>query len=168
MHVDAGGLMFSLLAYAQTSVTSNATAGVRHSEEYCAMYGICGKRSDGKYLNCPFGSPSVKPDDLLSSKVQSLCPTITGNVCCTETQFDTLRSQVQQAIPFLVGCPACLRNFLNLFCELTCSPSQSLFINVTSVAKVNNNLTVDGIDFYITMLMVKGYTTPARMSSSVP
>ncbi|BBH02663.1 Patched family protein [Prunus dulcis] len=122
----------------------------RHSEEYCAMYGICGKRSDGKYLNCPFGSPSVKPDDLLSSKVQSLCPTITGNVCCTETQFDTLRSQVQQAIPFLVGCPACLRNFLNLFCELTCSPSQSLFINVTSVAKVNNNLTVDGIDFYIT------------------
>ncbi|XP_034215216.1 NPC intracellular cholesterol transporter 1-like isoform X3 [Prunus dulcis] len=143
-------LCFLSLAYAQTSVTTNATAGERHSEEYCAMYGICGKRSDGKYLNCPFGSPSVKPDDLLSSKVQSLCPTITGNVCCTETQFDTLRSQVQQAIPFLVGCPACLRNFLNLFCELTCSPSQSLFINVTSVAKVNNNLTVDGIDFYIT------------------
>ncbi|KAL6279197.1 hypothetical protein ACE6H2_016078 [Prunus campanulata] len=143
-------LCFLSPAYAQTSVTTNASAGVRHSEEYCAMYGICGKRSDGKYLNCPFGSPSVKPDDLLSSKVQSLCPTITGNVCCTETQFDTLRSQVQQAIPFLVGCPACLRNFLNLFCELTCSPSQSLFINVTSVAKVNNNLTVDGIDFYIT------------------
>ncbi|KAB2626246.1 Niemann-Pick C1 protein-like [Pyrus ussuriensis x Pyrus communis] len=140
------------VAYAaQTSVTSNATtAGERHSEECCAMYGICGQCSDGKYLNCPFGSPSVKPDDLLSSKVQSLCPTITGNVCCTEAQFDTLRSQVQQAIPFLVGCPACLRNFLNLFCELTCSPNQSLFINVTSVAKVNKNMTVDGIDYYIT------------------
>lgn len=37
-----------------------------------------------------------QPDDLLSSKVQSLCPTITGNVCCTEDQFDTLRTQVQQ------------------------------------------------------------------------
>ena len=37
-----------------------------------------------------------QPDDLFSSKIQSLCPTITGNVCCTETQFDTLRSQVQQ------------------------------------------------------------------------
>ncbi|TQD98300.1 hypothetical protein C1H46_016121 [Malus baccata] len=140
------------VAYAaQTSVTSNATAaGERHSEGYCAMYGICGQRSDGKYINCPFGTPSVKPDDLLSSKVQSLCPTITGNVCCTEAQFDTLRSQVQQAIPFLVGCPACLRNFLNLFCELTCSPNQSLFINVTSVAKVNRNMTVNGIDYYIT------------------
>lgn len=37
-----------------------------------------------------------QPDDLLSSKIQSLCPTITGNVCCTEAQFDTLRAQVQQ------------------------------------------------------------------------
>ncbi|GLT94522.1 hypothetical protein SLE2022_122590 [Rubroshorea leprosula] len=122
----------------------------RHSEGYCAMYDICGHRSDGKVLNCPYGSPAVKPDELLSSKIQSLCPTITGNVCCTEEQFDTLRSQVQQAIPFLVGCPACLRNFLNLFCELSCSPNQSLFINVTSISKVKNNSTVNGIEFYIT------------------
>ncbi|XP_059445975.1 uncharacterized protein LOC132177601 [Corylus avellana] len=121
-----------------------------HSKEYCAMYDICGERSDGKVLNCPYGSPSVKPDDLLSAKIQSLCPTISGNVCCTETQFDTLRAQVQQAIPFLVGCPACLRNFLNLFCELSCSPNQSLFINVTSISEVDGNMTVDGIDFYVT------------------
>lgn len=44
-----------------------------------------------------------------------------------------------QAIPLLVGCPACLRNFLNLFCELSCSPNQSLFINVTSIAEVSNH-----------------------------
>ncbi|XP_002510680.3 NPC intracellular cholesterol transporter 1 isoform X1 [Ricinus communis] len=131
-------------------LTSNAVSSERHTEEYCAMYDICGARDDGKVLNCPRGSPSVKPDELLSQKIQSLCPTITGNVCCTAAQFATLRSQVQQAIPFLVGCPACLRNFLNLFCELTCSPHQSLFINVTSISKVKNNLTVDGIDFYIT------------------
>ncbi|KAL8514331.1 hypothetical protein ACS0TY_013446 [Phlomoides rotata] len=126
----------------------NATEG--HSEEYCAMYDICAARSDGKVLNCPLGTPSIKPDELLSAKIQSLCPTITGNICCTEAQFNTLRTQVQQAIPFLVGCPACLRNFLNLFCELTCSPNQSQFINVTSIAKVGNNLTVNGIDYYIT------------------
>ncbi|KAL2538045.1 Patched family protein [Forsythia ovata] len=133
-------------------LTANTTGGgeQRHSEEYCTMFDICGTRSDGKVLNCPFGSSSVAPDELLSSKIQSLCPTITGNVCCTETQFETLRAQVQQAVPFLVGCPACLRNFLNLFCELSCSPNQSQFINVTSVSKVGNNLTVDGIDFYIT------------------
>ncbi|CAK7329084.1 unnamed protein product [Dovyalis caffra] len=114
------------------------------------MYDICGERSDGKVLNCPFPTPSVKPDDHFSAKIQSLCPTISGNVCCTETQFDTLRAQVQQAIPLLVGCPACLRNFLNLFCELSCSPNQSLFINVTSISEVNGNLTVDGIEYYVT------------------
>ncbi|PSS21814.1 Niemann-Pick C1 protein [Actinidia chinensis var. chinensis] len=124
--------------------------GERHAEEYCAMYDICGERTDGKVLNCPYGSPSVKPDELFSERIQSLCPTISGNVCCTEFQFETLRAQVQQAIPFLVGCPACLRNFLNLFCELSCSPKQSLFINVTSISEVNGNLTVDGIDFFVT------------------
>ncbi|KAL4186468.1 hypothetical protein AMTRI_Chr09g34040 [Amborella trichopoda] len=129
-------------------LTSNSSS--IHAKDYCAMYGICGQRKDGKVLNCPYGSPAVKPDELFSSKIQSLCSTITGNVCCTEDQFETLRGQVQQAVPFLVGCPACLRNFLNLFCELSCSPNQSLFINVTSISKVNNTLTVDGIDFYVT------------------
>lgn len=32
----------------------------KHSEEYCAMYDICGERVDGKVLNCPYGSSSVK------------------------------------------------------------------------------------------------------------
>ncbi|XP_019417010.1 PREDICTED: Niemann-Pick C1 protein-like isoform X1 [Lupinus angustifolius] len=146
-----GFLTFLFLLQACLILKSSATtSGERHSENYCAMYDICGKRSDDKVLNCPYGSPAVKPDDLLSSKIQSLCPTITGNVCCTEAQFDTLKTQVQQAIPFLVGCPACLRNFLNLFCELTCSPNQSLFINVTSVDKVGGNSTVGGIDYFVT------------------
>lgn len=32
----------------------------KHSEAFCAMYEICGKRSDGKVLNCPNSVPSVK------------------------------------------------------------------------------------------------------------
>lgn len=46
----------------------------------------------------------VQPDDLLSAKIQSLCPTISGNICCTERQFDTLRSQVQQVRIDVSGC----------------------------------------------------------------
>lgn len=138
------------LLISPASSQSNDTTKKIHADGYCAMHGICGRRSDGKVLNCPVSVPSVKPDDLLSSKIQSLCPTITGNVCCTSDQFDTLRNQVQQAIPLIVGCPACLRNFLNLLCELSCSPSQSLFINVTSTLKVNNSATVNSIDFFIT------------------
>lgn len=142
-------MLFLLLLFS-CSLISGFTYGAKHEKEYCAMYDICGARSDGKVLNCPFPTSSVKPDDYFSAKIQSLCPAISGNVCCTETQFDTLRAQVQQAIPLLVGCPACLRNFLNLFCELSCSPNQSLFINVTSISEVNGNLTVDGIAYYVT------------------
>ncbi|CAN8276827.1 unnamed protein product [Cochlearia groenlandica] len=153
-YVIALVIISSVLVSAELNVVNTQSSPrlrlSKHLNDYCAMYDICGERSDGKVLNCPYGSPAVKPDELFSAKIQSLCPTISGKVCCTETQFDTLRSQVQQAVPFLVGCPACLRNFLNLFCELSCSPNQSLFINVTAVAEVSGNLTVDGIDYHIT------------------
>ncbi|XP_062184386.1 uncharacterized protein LOC133888239 isoform X2 [Phragmites australis] len=33
---------------------------------------------------------------------------------------------------------------------MSCSPNQSLFINVTSVKQVNTTMTVDGIDYYLT------------------
>ena len=41
--------------------------------------------------------------------------------------------QIQIATIFLVGCPACAHNFKHFFCELTCSPDQSTFANVTDV-----------------------------------
>ena len=36
------------------------------------MYDICGARSDGKVLNCPFGSPSVKVHTLAISWIIQL------------------------------------------------------------------------------------------------
>lgn len=42
------------------SQSSYKRVGDRHSKDYCAMYDICGERSDGKVLNCPYGSPSVE------------------------------------------------------------------------------------------------------------
>ncbi|CAM6128550.1 unnamed protein product [Calypogeia fissa] len=121
-----------------------------HEAGWCSMYEICGQRADGQELDCPNTVEAVTPSEEFSKKVQSLCPTLTGNVCCTEDQFDLLRSSVQQAVPFLVGCPACLRNFLNLYCELSCSPDQSLFIDVVSINRDHERELVDGIDFYIT------------------
>lgn len=42
----------------------------------------------------------LQPDDSFSLKIQSLCPTITGDICCTTSQFGLLRAQVQQ-VPIL-------------------------------------------------------------------
>lgn len=46
--------------------------------------------------------------------------------------------QIQIATIFLVGCPACSHNFKHFFCELTCSPDQSTFANVTEVQKAHD------------------------------
>eukprot|EP00850_Spirogloea_muscicola_P012084 SM000077S21558 [mRNA] locus=s77:255081:266054:+ [translate_table: standard] len=128
-----------------------ATHGAPHRRGHCAMYGICGKREDGKVLNCPRYTPAKEPSSTLSRKVQSLCPGMTGSICCDSEQFDVLRDQVKQAVPFLTGCPACLRNFLNFFCQLSCSPDQSLFVNVTSISEApsTNATSVSALDFYV-------------------
>jgi hypothetical protein len=63
----------------------------------------------------------------------------------------TLGHILLQAIPYLVGCPACLRNYLNLFCELSCSPNQSLFINVNSVSEVR--LDPNTVKLYVALIL---------------
>lgn len=86
------------------------------------------------YLSFP------QPDDLLSSKIQSLCPTITGNVCCTEAQFETLRTQVQQVkfslclslsfFLFFFFNYRCIFVMFKIWVDLTVSLSLSLFLYI--------------------------------------
>ncbi|KAF4036864.1 Patched family [Phytophthora infestans] len=72
-------------------------------------------------------------------KFQMDCPllyneTVTGDgeelLCCTETQYEMLSLQVRQ----LPGqCTSCKENLRNLWCQLTCHPSNSLFLDVKQV-----------------------------------
>lgn len=41
-------------------LASNSPTSVNHGKDYCAMYDICGKREDGKVLNCPYSVPAVQ------------------------------------------------------------------------------------------------------------
>ena len=50
-------------------------------------------------------------------------------------QLDALGSNLKQAENIISSCPACKENFFNLFCTFTCSPDQSLFVNVTSIGQ---------------------------------
>lgn len=59
----------------------------RHSEGYRAMYDICGTLSDGKVLNCPFSSSSVKVGTASSALFSSpllfdppMCPIRHSNI----------------------------------------------------------------------------------------
>lgn len=42
-------------------------------------------------------------------------------------------------------CPACFTNLMDLFCELTCSPHQSQFMNATVISGDN----VKEVQYYI-------------------
>jgi Niemann-Pick C1 N terminus len=47
-----------------------------------------------------------------------------------------MQKSLRMAEPFIIGCPACLQNFRNLFCTIICSPNQATFTNVTVVQRV--------------------------------
>ncbi|ODA80792.1 hypothetical protein RJ55_03752 [Drechmeria coniospora] len=46
----------------------------------------------------------------------------------------------------LVDLCACKKNFFNMFCKFTCSPDQSIFVNVTDAAKKDGKLLVTELD----------------------
>ena len=58
----------------------------------------------------------------------------------------SLKSELSTANQIVSSCPACKENFFNLFCTFTCSPDQSLFINVTDTMEKNKKTMVTELD----------------------
>ncbi|KAL9604689.1 MAG: hypothetical protein Q9219_000409 [cf. Caloplaca sp. 3 TL-2023] len=54
-----------------------------------------------------------------------------------ELRIDALSTNLKRAESIISSCPACKENFFNLFCTFTCSPDQSLFVNVTDSQKAS-------------------------------
>lgn len=53
-------------------------------------------------------------------------------------QIDALSKNFKLAGSIIASCPACQDNFFNLFCTFTCSPDQSLFVNVTQTERASS------------------------------
>lgn len=64
----------------------------------------------------------------------------------TPIQLDALQSNLKRAEAIITSCPACKENFFNLFCTFTCSPDQSLFVNVTETTPKGDKLLVTELD----------------------
>ena len=56
-------------------------------------------------------------------------------------QINTLSSNLKRAEALISACPACKTNFFDLFCTFTCSPDQSLFVNVTAAKQTRTGKT---------------------------
>jgi Niemann-Pick C1 protein len=83
---------------------------------------------------------------------------IPDTVCCTANQVETLRSSLQQAEPILSSCPACRNNFRSYHCTFTCSPDQSLFLDVVSTQKTDSgDEAVKEVDYYVSEKVKNGF-----------
>lgn len=120
-----------------------------HEAGRCAIRGHCGKQGFfGSDLPCPDNGVAETPDAALRTKLVGICGTKwqDSDVCCTDEQLDALSSNLKRAENIITACPACKENFFNLFCTFTCSPDQSLFVNVTQTAPKGDKFLVTELD----------------------
>nr|AAB63372.1 NPC1 [Mus musculus] len=124
----------------------------------CVWYGECGIATGDKRYNCKYsGPPKPLPKDGYDL-VQELCPGLffdNVSLCCDIQQLQTLKSNLQLPLQFLSRCPSCFYNLMTLFCELTCSPHQSQFLNVTATEDYfdpktpENKTNVKELEYYV-------------------
>ena len=114
---------------------------------HCVWYGVCGEDPDvdmdHRKLNCLYSGPAKRAPDLDASLLAEACPhlareladPVDGSVslCCDTTQLQDLKRAFALPESLLGRCPACLANFRKNFCDMTCRPDQSRFVNATKV-----------------------------------
>ncbi|KAF2192850.1 multidrug efflux transporter AcrB transmembrane domain-containing protein [Zopfia rhizophila CBS 207.26] len=124
----------------------------KHEKGRCAIRGHCGKQGFfGSDLPCPDNGLAEKPDDGLRRQLVQICGDQWSDtdVCCNKEQLNALKSNLDRATPMINACPACKENFSNLFCTFTCSPDQSLFINVTNTTPKGSKYLVTELDHLV-------------------
>ncbi|KAM0133534.1 hypothetical protein ACHAO1_006191 [Botrytis cinerea] len=125
---------FTLIGLLTAAFAASEGFTPKHEAGRCSIRGSCGKDSwFGPELPCPDNELAKEPDQEARQKLVELCGPkwSTGPVCCEGSQIDALADQIKKANPIISSCPACKENFYNTFCTFTCSPDQSLFLNVT-------------------------------------
>ena len=107
-----------------------------YKEGYCMWYGQCGDGENGGKLNCYYNKPAVlvQKNSTFFDKIVKLCPSVINQdnpsntkVCCDINQLNTLDKAISVPRQALARCPACLYNFIDIFCRTTCSPDGSTF-----------------------------------------
>ncbi|MCP9257813.1 Niemann-Pick C1 protein [Dirofilaria immitis] len=82
--------------------------------------------------------------------------------CCDEKQVELLDAQMTLPRQFLSRCPSCLTNFIQLWCDFTCSPNQANFVRVIASA---NDLYLVTSENYV-LRLVKGIVYKSRFRGS--
>ncbi|KAI1436206.1 patched family-domain-containing protein [Xylaria sp. CBS 124048] len=152
--------LIGLAALLVTSCAAGELFTPKHEAGRCALRGHCGKKGFfGKALPCVDNGLATTPDDDFAKEIQDLCGPkwADSKVCCNTEQLRALKNELGTPNQIIGGCPACKDNFYNLFCTFTCSPDQSLFINVTRTQELRGGTAVAEIDQLITKDYGEGF-----------
>ncbi|KAI5964003.1 NCR1 [Candida theae] len=131
---------------------TSVLAGLNHLTGYCNTYDNCGKKSIfGKQLPCANFVPATKPSKESRDKLQKICGTDFEYVCCSPDQIDELESNLKRVDAIISSCPACYKNFYDFFCQFSCSPNESTFVEIvkTELAKDTGKEIVTEINQYV-------------------
>lgn len=83
-------------------------------------------------MNCLYNGPAKTLNDTKGLELlNKICPQYAAErkTCCSTSQLEDLDKNLDTLRQFASRCPACLTNMINMFCESTCSPDQSLFMD---------------------------------------
>ena len=135
-------LGFAALLRGSIAISHSQTKdAIKHESGRCAMRGQCGSESIiYPELPCPDNGRAEEPDKSTRKKLTDVCGEEwnEGAVCCDDAQVDALTTNLDRANSIISSCPACRENFFKLFCTFTCSPDQSLFVNVTDTVTTSS------------------------------
>src|SRR6201994_2784573 len=153
LSLSALSLLFavSILAAPAYAATSSGLTAI-HEAGRCAIRGNCGsERLWGPQLPCPDNEPAAEATDEVRTALVGICGAewTDSKVCCTLEQLEALRTNLQRAKTMIASCPACQANFVRLFCTFTCSPDQSLFVNVTETKEKDGKAMVTELDHLV-------------------
>lgn len=76
----------------------------------------------------------VRLDADAHAELKEICGTDfapNGNACCDAPQIGALTRRLRQVRQWTGECPACWKNYRDVFCQLECSPDQRTFLDVS-------------------------------------
>jgi len=102
--------------------------------------------------NNAIGTPSPYNGPAFAPNGTDPCMKSYESVCCTKVQAETMRFRLNQAYALFAACPSCFNNFESLFCNFTCSPDQSMFLDVASTWDRGNDTFISAVNFSLNVL----------------
>lgn len=127
----------------------------------CAMYGECGAVARfGAPLPCVRDAPP-KPlkDDAARTLLAEFCGDefAAGALCCSAAQVDELVGNLRRVGPLIASCPACKRNFFDVFCRFSCSPHQASFLEIVATQQSLEGKDVPKeVNYYVDAALARG------------